>query len=259
MRPGTTAVTFRRSTRPRPGIAAGNVSAVSRGRARGLAGDPAAPRRASWGARRAVGVDAGELRGEPVRGSGSNVDSSVAGRRATARAGEREREASSGMATNSQRRGRGGRSAGRSSDAAVRKRRRRGAGRGRNGAAIVGRAHRAAMPNPATILLVDDEEAVQKLLTLSPRARRLPRRPGTRRRRGPRAHSASSPSIWSSSTSCCRSSTASRFASGSAPRATCRSSCSRRATTRWTRCSGSSSAPTTTSRSRSRSASFAAA
>ena len=91
------------------------------------------------------------------------------------------------------------------------------------------------------------------------RARRLPRRPGARRRGGAAPLRARRRSTSSCSTSCSRGSTGSRSAGGSAPRAPCRSSCSRPATTSSTRCSGSSSARTTTSRSRSRSASSAAA
>ena len=40
------------------------------------------------------------------------------------------------------------------------------------------------MPDSSTILLVDDEDSVQKLLDVPARARRLPRRPGARRRGG---------------------------------------------------------------------------
>ena len=93
---------------------------------------------------------------------------------------------------------------------------------------------------------------------LSARARRVPSRVGAGRRRGAlafRARRRSTSSCW---TSCCRSSTGSRSASGCARRARCRSSCSRRATTSSTRSSASSWARTTTSRSRSRSASSAA-
>ncbi len=118
---------------------------------------------------------------------------------------------------------------------------------------------RQQMPEPSsTILLVDDEDAIQKLLTypLERDGYRVvqardgeealaPLRGGERRPRRARHHAAKS-----------------RRARGlPAPprrRAPCRSSCSLPATTSSTRCSGSSSAPTTTSRSRSRSASSAA-
>ena len=115
------------------------------------------------------------------------------------------------------------------------------------------------MPNSSTILLVDDEESIQTLLTYplerdgyavvqardgEEALRRFdeeaidlvdPRRDAaaTRRPRGVQAPSQ--------------------------PRATSRSSCSPPAARSSTRCSGSSSARTTTSRSRSRSASSAAA
>ena len=71
------------------------------------------------------------------------------------------------------------------------------------------------MADSSTILLVDDEEAVRKLLTfpLERDGYRSSRRPTARRRS---SASASSRSTSSCSTSCCRSSTGSRSASGCA-------------------------------------------
>ena len=93
---------------------------------------------------------------------------------------------------------------------------------------------------------------------LSAGARRVPRRVRAGRRGGARCVSPRRRSTSSCSTSCCRSSTGSRSASGCGRRARCRSSCSPPATTSSTRSSASSWARTTTSRSRSRSASSAA-
>ena len=69
------------------------------------------------------------------------------------------------------------------------------------------------MPDSSTILLVDDEDSVQKLLTY-PLERDGFRVVSARGRRGGARLFASRASTSSSSTSCCRSSTASRSASG---------------------------------------------
>ena len=73
------------------------------------------------------------------------------------------------------------------------------------------------MPDSSTILLVDDEESVQKVLTFPLERDGFRVVQARRRRGGARAVRRASRSTSSCSTSCCRSSTGSRSASGCAP------------------------------------------
>ena len=104
MWPGTTAVTFLRSTWPRPGIASGNVAVVvSRPSARNwLATHCAAPRELSEPGERSGYTPASSTASRRAEAA-SNVDSSVAeaSGHGVGRSSVNAR-ASSGMATNSQ-------------------------------------------------------------------------------------------------------------------------------------------------------------
>ena len=128
------------------------------------------------------------------------------------------------------------------------------------GAAAHARLRRAEpMVDSSTILLVDDEASVRKVLDLPARAGRLHGRPGGRRRGGARALRGAAGRPRRARHHAPEARRARGLQAPARARARCRSSCSPPATTSSTRCSGSSSARTTTSRSRSRSASSARA
>ena len=76
------------------------------------------------------------------------------------------------------------------------------------------------MPDSSTILLVDDEDSVQKLLAYPLEREGYRVAPGARRRGGARAVRRGATSTSSCSTSCCRSSTGSRSASACAREST---------------------------------------
>src|SRR5215207_4956436 len=109
----------------------------------------------------------------------------------------------------------------------------------------------------ARILLVDDEQAVQTLLTYPLRKEGYDVVAATDGQQALDRFGEQRFDLWCS-TSCCRSSTGSRSAGGCGPAARCRSSCSPPRGTRSTRWSVWRWAPTTTSPSPSRCGSSAA-
>ena len=131
-------------------------------------------------------------------------------------------------------------------------------GRVGNGAAIVGRSRSSAHVEPRHHPPGRRRGSRAEALGLSARARRLPRGSGTGRRRGPTAIRRARGRPRRPRPHAAQARRPRGLQADSRREHTCRSSCSPPATTRWTRCSASSSARTTTSRSRSRSASSVA-